>query len=321
MDEFALIYDILAPLAGARPDVVLGIGDDGAVVQPRPGEALVIVTDTMVSGVHFPPTLGPADIGYRALAVNLSDIAAMGAEPRWATLALTLPAADEAWVRDFAAGLHEALVGYDVALVGGDTTRGPLTITVQIVGVVPQGTALTRAGARPGDLLFVSGTLGDAALGLEMLRNHAPLDAETAYLIGRLARPTPRVALGRALRGIATSCIDVSDGLLADVGHLARASACDIRIEAAALPCSTAAHARGDALQVLRCALSGGDDYELAFTAPASHAKDVFSAAAAIGCAVTRIGRVCKGPGRVDAVDPAGHPVTTQRGGYRHFES
>lgn len=308
MDEFALIEKVLMPIAGSREDVVLGIGDDGAVVRPPPGEELVVVADTIVAGVHFPPELLAADIGYRAVAVNLSDIAAMGAEPRWATLALTLPDSDESWLREFASGLHAALAAHHVALIGGDTTRGPLTITVQIIGSVPQGAALTRHGARPGDGIYVSGTVGDAAAGLAILqRGDARTEAEE-FLVERFRRPTPRIALGLALREFASSCIDISDGLLADLGHIAHRSGCGARIEAASLPMGLELLASTDRILALQLAVTGGDDYELCFTTR-NH-----------GCPKSRrIGVMTSDPNELAIVDEHGRPIDFHRSGYRHF--
>ncbi|MBI2799025.1 MAG: thiamine-phosphate kinase [Gammaproteobacteria bacterium] len=318
MDEFTLINQLLRPIAGTRSDVILGIGDDGAVVAPPPGEDLVVVADTLVAGVHFPPQLPAADIGYRAVAVNLSDIAAMGAVPRWATLALTLPVANETWVSQFTQGLGQALREHNVALIGGDTTCGPLTVTVQIIGSVPHGMALTRHGAQPGDAIYVSGTLGDAAAGLRVAQGGDVKSATEQFLADRFVRPTARVALGLALRGIASSCIDISDGLLADLGHIAEQSGCGARVNAAALPLSPALQANLAPDKALMLAATGGDDYELCFTLPQRLESTL----------MTRLGADsnCKRIGtmgldiEVVLLDGDDNPVSISGRGYLHFK-
>jgi thiamine-monophosphate kinase len=317
MDEFSLISQLIAPAAGARADVVLGIGDDGALVRPPPGEALVLVLDTLVEAVHFPRGFPPEDIGFRTAASNLSDLAAMGATPLWATLGLTLPQPDAAWVRAFMAGLHTAFMPYQVQLVGGDTTRGPLCISLQLTGSVPEALALRRNGARPGDRLFVSGTLGDAAAGLASLSVPDP-SPEIADLRARFARPSARVALGQALRGLATSCIDVSDGLLADLGHLLERSACGAELRIDHIPLSPMLSGMADPDQVLALALTGGDDYELCFTLPAA------TPAAAVEtlrghCHVTEIGLITAQAGALALRDSAGPVALPAARGYRHF--
>jgi thiamine-monophosphate kinase len=317
VNEFELIYDLIAPLAGTRDDVLLGIGDDGALLAPPPGEALVVVADTLVEGRHFPPDMAAADVGWRAATVNLSDIAAMGATPRWATLALTLPSVDEAWLRSFVGGLAEALALGQVALVGGDTTRGPLTLTVQIIGSVPPAAGLTRRGARPGDAVFVSGTLGDAA-GALALWGQGRTDGDAGSLIQRFRRPTPRLALGLALRGIASACIDVSDGLLADLGHIALQSGCGIDVDADSLPRTAALEACFDRSAALTLAATGGDDYELAFTVPQARKADVAGLALRAGVALHEIGRVRAGGG-VRLRDGSGREIHCEQRGYTHF--
>ncbi|ROR34969.1 thiamine-phosphate kinase [Inmirania thermothiophila] len=298
----------------ARADVALGVGDDAALLRPPPGCELVAATDTLVEGVHFPAGTDPAAVGHKALAVNLSDLAAMGAEPRWALLALTLPAADEDWLAAFAAGLEALAREAGVALVGGDTTRGPLAATVTVLGSVPAGQALRRCGARPGDDVWVSGTLGDAALGLAAATGRLELPAAVAAALrARLDRPRPRLALGRRLRGLARACIDVSDGLVADLGHVCRASGVGARIERAALPLSPAAQAALAAGGDPAAPLVGGDDYELLFTAPP------WAAAAVAGLGeVARIGTVEAGAG-VRIVEPDGSERRLEAGGWDHF--
>jgi thiamine-monophosphate kinase len=275
LSEFALIDRYFRNCGLKRPDVHLGIGDDAALLDSPASCDLVAAIDTLVDGIHFPHGSPPASVGHRVLAVNLSDLAAMGAKPAWALLALTLPNINEDWLSEFAAGFSDLARAHDVALVGGDTTSGPLCATVQILGHVPRAQALLRSGARPGDLVFVSGTPGDAAGGLavEQGRLHAEAGAAT-YLRKRFLYPTPRLALGKSLRGYASACIDVSDGLLGDVGKLVHASGCGVDIEYKDLPVSEAlVEAVGDE-RARELALTGGDDYELCFTVnPANVSK------------------------------------------------
>ena len=314
MREFDLIERIRSRVA-PRADVLLGIGDDAALLQPLAGMQLVVAMDTLNSGVHFPPETAPADIGWKALAVNLSDIAAMGALPAWCTLSLSLPDADAGFVDGFLDGFLALAEQHGIALVGGDTTRGPLSICVTAHGVIEPGTALRRDGARVGDEIWVSGTLGDAAAALSHWQAGGVIDPD---LRTRLDRPTPRVALGRALRGIATSCIDVSDGLLADLGHVGHASGVGAQVDVDALPASQALRACFDAAACRLLQATGGDDYELCFTAPAALRASVIEAASA-HAPVARIGRIVAGNG-VSALDAQGvlwQPTAT---GFRHFE-
>ncbi len=292
MAEFELIERWFAALGARRDDVLLGVGDDGAVVQVPGGQELVAVVDTLVAGRHFPLASPPRSIGHRALAVNLSDTAAMGAEPRFALLALTMPDADPHWLAEFTSGFGDLARAHGVALVGGDTTAGPLTISVTLLGSVPAGRALTRRGAQPGDLVFVSGTPGDAAAGLPLADRPAPAPA----LRERFEFPTPRVALGRALLGIASACIDVSDGLAGDLGKIGVASGCAIEIEPEMLPLSAAICAAMATSAAQQQALTGGDDYELAFTVPAAMARHLAERMSA-HAPITRIGQVVAGGG------------------------
>ncbi|MGX5730528.1 thiamine-phosphate kinase [Pseudoxanthomonas beigongshangi] len=308
--EFDLIAHIRAR-AGLRDDVILGIGDDAALLQPPPGRQLVVTADTLSAGVHFPESTAASDIGWKSLAVNLSDLAAMGAEPAWCTLSLSLPGSDPAWLDGFLDGFLALAQAHGIVLVGGDTTRGPLAIAVTAIGLVAPGRALRRDGARAGDDVWVSGTLGDAAAAL-----HA-WPAPPAALRARLDRPTPRVELGRRLAGIAHAALDVSDGLLADLGHLCRASSVGAEIELARLPVSDAlaVHslpARG-AWQA-----SGGDDYELCFTASPDHREALAMLAAELGVPLTRIGRIIDGDA-VRALDETGRAWHPERAGYTHF--
>jgi thiamine-monophosphate kinase len=313
--EFDLIEVIRARVDVARGDVALGIGDDAALLNVPAGQQLVVCTDTLVSGVHFPAGTAPEDIGWKALAVNLSDLAAMGAEPAWALLALTLPDADAAFVERFADGFAELARAHGVALAGGDTTQGPLAVTVTALGFVPHGLALTRGGARVGDALFVTGTLGDAAGALRVLRESGENGVE---LRARLDRPEPRIAAGLALRAVASACIDVSDGLLADLGHICASSKVGAEIEVDALPVSPALAASFDAKTCRDLALSGGDDYELCFTAPSAREKEIVETLARIGCGATRIGRIVAGS-RVRALDASGSEIEIARAGWEHF--
>lgn len=262
MDEFDLIrrfFDRAAPSG----DVVVGIGDDGAVVTPAEGREQVLVIDTLVEGVHFPSNFNPTDIGYRVVSVNLSDIAAMGATPRWMTLALSMPTANEEWLTTFAEGLHMAAAEHSVALIGGDTTSAPqVVVTVQVSGDVPTGEALLRSGARAGDTIYVTGTVGDAAAGLDGLMHGRPVKE----LVNRFARPTARVGYGERLRGVASSAIDLSDGLYGDLRKLAFASGVGAEIDLQQLPVSDALIDNYAPERVLSLALGGGDDYELLFT-------------------------------------------------------
>lgn len=302
-DEFTLIARYFSAY-GRGAAVELGVGDDCAILSLRPGERLATSVDTVVEGVHFPDHSLPEDIAYRAVAAAASDLAAMGARPLGMTLALTLPDADELWLHSFSQGLGRAASDFELPLAGGDTTRGPLTATVQVFGALPAHQALLRSGAQVGDALYVSGTLGDAAAGLSLLRGEWQSDSDSEeYLEGRFFRPTPRLLLGQQLLGLATAAIDISDGLLADAGHIADASGVRLRIDPAALPLSPALQTHPDPEQVLRWALSGGEDFELCFTLPPGMELPP-------GCC--RIGEVLAGEG-VDC------PGATGLAGYRHF--
>ena len=320
--EFDLIDIIRARTQGARKDVALGIGDDAALLDVPPGKRLVACTDTLVEGVHFLRGTTAGDVGWKALAVNLSDLAAMGAEPAWALLALTLPDADARFVEGFAGGFAELARAHGVALVGGDTTQGPLAVTVTALGLVPRDAVLTRAGAHVGDAVFVTGTLGDAA-GALRLSLPPPLAWEGAaggwgLLRQRLHRPEPRLAAGLALRGIASACIDVSDGLLADLGHVCAASGVAAEIDAGALPVSGHLRAAFNADACRGFALAGGDDYELCFTALQERTAEVETAFAQLGLRVARIGRIVAGAG-VRVLDADGAVVDTPHAGWEHF--
>ena len=294
--EFELIGRFFTGRGARRGDVRFGVGDDAAVVAPAAGTELVLALDTIVAGIHFPADMAPRAVGHRALAVNLSDIAAMGAEPAWALLGLTLPAADEAWVAEFAHGLDGLACRHGVALVGGDTTRGPLAASLTLAGTVPAGRALLRSGARAGDDVWISGTPGDAGAGLAVLQGalRAPGGAREE-LLRRFLLPEPRVTLGLALQGLASACIDVSDGLAGDLGKLCAASGVGAAIDAQALPLSPALLAAAGAEGAIRFALTAGDDYELLFTAPAGARAAIGALAAGVDC--RRIGEVTAGGG------------------------
>jgi len=281
-----------------------------------------VAIDTLVDGVHFPRGTAAADIGWKALAVNLSDLAAMGASPAWALLSLTLPQADRAFVEGFVEGFVQLAKPQRLALVGGDTTRGPLAVSVAVHGFVPPGKALTRQGARAGDAVLVTGTLGDAAAGLHALqqprRDDDGRDGLRTFLIERLNRPVPRLAAGIALREQAHACVDVSDGLLADLGHICTASGVGAEIDAALLPRSSALLGLYDDTTALQFALSGGDDYELCFCVPATRLSQVQADLSRLGCGVSRIGRIVAGEGvRVRGHD--GGWLDGGRSGWEHF--
>ena len=297
----------------------LGVGDDCALLAPAPGRQLAISSDMLVEGRHFVSTVAPDRLGHKALAVNLSDLAACGARPLAFTLSLALPAADEAFLAPFARGLFALADRHGCELIGGDTTRGPVTtISITVFGEVASGTALLRSGARAGDDLWISGSLGDARLALEVLRGTAAVSGDAFARIRRaMEEPTPRVDLGRALVGVASSAIDVSDGLAGDLGHVLRASGVGATVELAALPRSADLAAQGEALQ-RECLLSGGDDYELAFTAPAARRDAVDAAARASATPVTRIGRIDAGSG-LRVVDAAGRETIGPVASFDHF--
>jgi len=303
--------------------VRVGIGDDAAIVAPTPGCELAISVDMLVEGRHFLADVDPESLGHKTLAVNLSDMAAMGARPRWALLGVALPDADERWLDGFARGLFAIADRFGVALIGGDTTRGPRNLCVTILGEVPAGSAITRAGARAGDDVWVSGTLGDAMLALAAIQGRLTMRAEAlAQLRGRLERPEPRVALGEALRGIATAALDVSDGLTGDLAHILDASRAGARIEVASIP-------RGDAMRealatdrelALACMLAGGDDYELCFTAAPADRERVAGAGRSSGIAVTRIGTITRETGLL-VLDERGSPLASPPRAFDHFST
>jgi thiamine-monophosphate kinase len=318
MGEFELIrnYFAAAPCAQAGEGVALGIGDDCALLTVPVGEQLAISTDTLVAGVHFPAVCDPFLLGQRALAVSASDLAAMGATPLAFTLALTLPDVDADWLQSFARGLNQMAEVCALRLIGGDTTRGPLSLTLTVFGRVPAGQALTRSGAQVGDLLCVGGALGDGAGALPLVLNQRTAEVSIAEaLLARYWSPQPQLALGQALRGKATSALDISDGLLADCGHIALASGVRLVVERDALPLSAPLLAFFGQKAAQHAALSGGDDYVLAFTLPASELSGLL----ADGFPVQVVGWVEAGQG-VALVDADGQDITPSTRGYQHFK-
>ncbi|HET7921575.1 MAG TPA: thiamine-phosphate kinase [Gammaproteobacteria bacterium] len=316
MDEFALIRHFFATGGVSRGDVTLGIGDDAALLRVPPGHELAVSTDNLVADVHFPDSLDARAVGHRALAVNLSDLAAMGAQPAWALMSLTLPQPDEAWLAAFARGFLELAHAFEVALVGGNLARGPLNIAVTVHGFVPAGQALTRAGAETGDAIYVTGHPGDAAAGLRLIQSGGFDPSHPC--VQRFGFPRPRIAAGLALRGLASAAIDVSDGLLADLGHLLETHALGARLDEAAVPLSPellALYPRADALGL---ALGGGDDYELCFTLPPARQAEAAARFKALDCAMTRIGIVESAPG-LRGVNADGVLHEYPPAGYRHF--
>jgi thiamine-monophosphate kinase len=314
LDEAGLIQRWFARPAGRGPGVVLGIGDDGAVLRPPPGRDLVVATDALCEGTHFLPGMPARALGHRVLAVNLSDLAAMGAEPRWATLVLSLPRAERRWVRDFSGGFFALARRTGIALVGGDTVRGPLLATVTVVGTVRPGEAIPRSGARAGDDIWVTGHPGDAVAGRLAPRSRRP---GAAGLRRRFLYPQPRLAAGRSLVGLATSMIDVSDGLADDLRKLLLASRRGALLDLAALPVSAAARRVRGADAAVAGALTGGDDYELLFTVPSARRDELLRRARQWDCAVTCIGRVTARGG--PRWQQAGRSFDVPPDTFRHF--
>jgi thiamine-monophosphate kinase len=299
------------------PDVVLGVGDDAAIISVD--GLLAVTVDTLVAGVHFPDGMAASLIGYRLMAVNLSDLAAMGARPRWATLAVTLPKADELWLDGFSRGLFELADRHGVSLIGGNLTRGPLNLTLQLLGRVEAANRLLRAGGHVGDDVWVTGTLGDGAAGVTLVKERVvtPEGSAADALKQRFFRPDPRVAAGLALGPVASAAIDISDGLLADLGHICAASGCGALIDAERVPLSAELLSTFPPQTALDRALAGGDDYELCFTAAPSRAREVEAALEASGTNGRRIGQLV--PGQAVVCRRDGHAYTPTNAGYRHF--
>jgi thiamine-monophosphate kinase len=320
MDEFELIRRYFVELTPPRDDVALGIGDDAALLAPPRGHEVVVTTDTLIEGRHFPNDTDPQAVGWKALAVNLSDLAAMGAEPRWFTLALTLRMADPEWLAGFAAGLGAMAREAGVALVGGDTTQGALSITVTAMGTVPAGKAIRRSGAKVGDVICVTGTLGDAALALRLGQGDAggrgeARSADLEHLRGRLNRPVPRVAVGAQLRGLAHAAIDLSDGLAGDLSHILEASGVGAELRAAKLPMSPAFKNLTEPEDRVGLQVAGGDDYELCICVPADHVEKLRKR---LDVPLTEIGRIVKGR-TLSILDTRGKKLAIEPFGYRHF--
>jgi thiamine-monophosphate kinase len=319
LNEFELIDRYFKELGAQRSDVRLGVGDDAALLECAADRQLVAAVDTLVEGVHFPIGSPAASVGHRALAVNLSDVAAMGAEPAWALLALTLPRADEHWLEEFSRGFAALAREFRVALVGGDTTRGPLCVTVEILGSIERGTALRRSGASAGDVLLVSGAPGEAAAGLELEQSHLKLEDARIdrALRDRFLYPSPRVGLGRRLRDYASACIDVSDGMLADAGRLARASGCGAVLDYDQLPLSSALVAAVGPERAHELALTGGDDYELIFSVPPQRLDSLLRGLPPEEWTYHRVGKLTSRAGAV--VERGGSVIEFSHCGYDHF--
>ena len=317
LGEFQVIERFFSALGATRDDVHLGVGDDCAVLDVPAGRQLAVTLDTLVEGIHFVQGVDPEALGHKALAVNLSDLAAMGAEPAWVTLALTLPSVDESWLAAFARGFGDLARRYGVALVGGDTTRGPLSISIEAHGFVAADAALRRDGACPGDLIYVTGTLGDAALGLLVQQGLYTAPEHLGFLRSRLDRPTPRIEAGLALRGLATSAIDISDGLASDLGHVLDASGCGATLYLDRLPLSSGVRDYVEEAGDWAPALSGGDDYELCFTVPERRQGEAERLADELECGVNWIGIIDRQPG-LRVLGPDGGPVDAA-GGFDHF--
>ena len=318
MDEFSLINRFFRRVERAnRADVAVGIGDDAAVLNPPPGRQLVATTDILCAGIHFPTSTDPESVGHKSAAVNISDLAAMGAEPAWTTLAITLPDADSGWLAPFCRGFFRLLDRCGMQLIGGDTSRGPLQIVVQAFGFVPEGGALLRSGARPGDGIFVTGSLGDAALALSL--TSLPADgADEVYLRGRLDRPEPRIDIGRRLVGLASAAIDISDGLAADLRHILDASEAGGTICLGELPLSPAFESLAPPDKRWQLAIGGGDDYELCFTVPPDRIGRLKGVGDATGVDITEVGRIRPEPG-LEIIAPDGRPYQPAGGGHLHF--
>ncbi|WP_298772467.1 thiamine-phosphate kinase [uncultured Shewanella sp.] len=318
MKEFQLIERFFTSRSSPRRDVSLGIGDDCALVEATENKSIAISCDMLVEGVHFYKDIPAHALGYKSLAVNLSDLAAMGAEPAWMTLAITLPEVDESWLGEFSDGLFEAAQYYGVSLIGGDTTRGPRSICITINGKVSKDQALTRSGARNGDWIYVTGTLGDSALGLAILQGKITANAvDEAYLIKRHYYPTPRVLAGQSLRQLATSAIDLSDGLVSDLKHVIKASHVGAVIDVDALPLSAALQNVVSLDDALSYALTGGEDYELLFTVPESQKGALETSLAQAGVTFSKVGQITTGEQLT--LQRNGQDFETTHYGFEHF--
>jgi thiamine-monophosphate kinase len=320
--EFSLIDTYFRDVSFQRKDVLLGIGDDCAITQIPAGQALATTTDTLVSGVHFLPDADPKAIAQKAIAVNLSDLAAMGAEPAWLSLSLSLPDVDEEWLKAFSDGFKELTEYYSIQLIGGDTVQGPLAITITAQGFVAADQALKRSGAKPGDFVYVTGTVGDAGLGLDILLNRIEVENtdHSAYLLNRLHYPSPRVLAGTSLRRVANACIDISDGLLADIKHILNASQCGACLQLDRLPLSKAMLDSVEHDSAFHYALSSGDDYELLFTVSEEQKSSVDRVLASSNVPATCIGQINGAVGKIDLKFKDESYAYSQTG-FEHFNS
>lgn len=317
--EFEIINRYFARRGFASKNVILGIGDDAAVLSIPADKQLVVSIDTLISGVHFPVHTSAADIAWKALAVNLSDLAAMGAEPAWFTLALSLPEVDHDWLAAFSESLAEISSAYRIPLVGGDTTRGALSITIQVAGHVQSGRALLRSAARVGDQVFVSGNIGDAALGLHALQQEFERTEDIIYLLERLNRPQPRIEVGQGLAGVASACIDVSDGLFADLLHILNASGVGARLQLDHIPLSEAAkYFLSEKPQLLPTIYNRGDDYELCFCVPAENCARLEAIEKRLDCRLTHIGEIVEG-NKLQVFDAQNKLLDSGNDNYDHF--
>lgn len=335
MSEFDLINQFFKAAAINREDVALGIGDDCAILSPPPGMQLAVSTDTLISGVHFPQATSPEDIGYKSLAVNLSDLAAMGATPAWVSLAISLPQANEAWLKKFMQGFNQLANQYQLALIGGDTTQGPLSITINIVGFVEPGHLLKRSNAKPGDQIFVTGTLGDAALGLAAVLSHWPLDSDLKFCIERLNRPQPRVVAGQLLAHLLDdvshnkspvktpknqlAAIDISDGLLGDLNHICQASQVGANLYLDKMPLSPQLSDYYNQSPDWNKVINSGDDYELCFTCPESALGVMHNTLSSAGIIYSQVGEVTASK-QIQCFDKNKQLIEFTHSGYKHFE-
>lgn len=318
MKEFDLIKHYFSKQVVKRKDVILGIGDDCALLAPAEHQHIAVTTDTLVAGVHFPEGTEPRAIGHKAVAVNLSDLAAMGAEPTWISLALTLPEVNEDWIGEFCAGVFDLCEFYNVQLVGGDTTQGPLSITITAQGLAPKDKFITRSNAKAGDWLYVTGELGDAALALQSLLGNVDVaEAFKGQIFKQLNYPKPRILVGQALRDYATSAIDISDGLISDLGHICEASNVGAVINLQNVPISSFMRETLGREQAINLALCGGDDYELLFTVPEDNKVGMETALSNIGISTTCIGQI-NTSGKISTVLD-GEAVTLDSKGFEHF--
>ncbi|WP_111979659.1 thiamine-phosphate kinase [Algibacillus agarilyticus] len=323
MNEFQLIktYFYRYVSAESAADIIIDKGDDCALLAPVK-HALAITTDTLVEGVHFLPTISPHALGHRVLATNLSDLAAMGAMPKWFNLAITLPALNENWLAEFSEGMWQLATQHNIALIGGDTTKGPLSITISAMGDVEPSKALKRNAAQLDDDIYVSGTIGDAAAGLQvLLAEQVKYTDSEQYLITRFDYPTPRVELGLALLNVAHAALDISDGLLADLGHICQESGLNAQIHIESLPLSVALRTSVDPQKAVQYALSGGDDYELCFTAPQSKRADIQKIAQNLGLTLSRIGSFTATNEQSPTIEclHEGQPYLAKADGFKHF--